>query len=79
MGSYVYSKGEGAASSPLTRNDSTQKKKEKELMTEVFMYLGRPIDARLCPIIGLVILPKVAVSDSGAGDLLTTPALLLSS
>ena len=28
------SQGEGAASSPLTRNDSTQKKKEKELMTE---------------------------------------------
>jgi len=28
------SQGEGAASSPLTRNNSTQKKKEKELMTE---------------------------------------------
>jgi len=28
------SQGEGAASSPLTRNNSTQKKKEKGLMTE---------------------------------------------
>ena len=41
----------------------------------IFVYLGRPKNARRCPIIGLVTLPKVAVSDSGAGDLLTTPAL----